>query len=292
MEVDLKKEVMKTILVATDFSKSAHNAVVYAADLANAFNARLLLFSAFEQVPVPVSEVPILTLEELEVRIQRLLEDERQGIVSRNKLIIETISRPGNAARRILEVADEKHADIIVIGMKKQEAVIRQLLGSTVTALIKKIRIPLLIVPEKIMFYHFSSIALANESDVAPDSDPHLLDIFREIGERFHSNLYLVRVVKNKFEEAFEVLNRPFKINRMVRALDPQYECIVGKDITKSLHDFINKYEIGLLALLSHKHSLLEKWFIKSTTRTMIFESPVPLLILPEKQQKQPPSSD
>jgi nucleotide-binding universal stress UspA family protein len=276
---------MKTILVATDFSNAAHNAAAYAAQLAKAFNARLILFSAYEQAPVPVSEVPVLYMEEMEVRVQRLLEDEKQTLAHSDKITIETISRTGNAARQILEVAEEQHADIIVAGMKKEDGLIRQFFGSTVTLLTKKIRVPLLVVPEEILFYHFSSIALANESDVAPDSDPHLLDMLREIGERFHSNLYVIRVAKNKFEEAYEVLNRPFKINRMVRTLDPKYECIVGKDIAKSLQDFISNYQIGLLALLSHKHSLLEKWFIKSTTRTMIFESPVPLLILPEKQR-------
>jgi len=42
----IKKPIMKIILVATDFSDAAHNAALYAAELAKAFNARLILFSA------------------------------------------------------------------------------------------------------------------------------------------------------------------------------------------------------------------------------------------------------
>lgn len=50
---------MKTILVATDFSAAAHNASLYAVELARAFNARIILFNAFQQAPVPVSEIPV-----------------------------------------------------------------------------------------------------------------------------------------------------------------------------------------------------------------------------------------
>jgi nucleotide-binding universal stress UspA family protein len=278
---------MKTILVATDFSNAAHNAVVYAAQLANAFNARLILFSAYEQARVPVSEIPVLTMEEMEVRVQRQLEDEKQFLELPDKLNIETISRQGYAARCILEVVDEQQAEIVVAGMKNEDVFIRQVFGSTVTALAQKLSVPLLVVPEDAMFFNITSIALAYEGDIAPDSNPHLLDILREIGERFHSRLYLVRVAQNKFQATYEMLNRPFRLNRMVRTLDPQYKCIAGNDIAKFLHNYVSNYNISLLALLPHKHSSFEKWFIKSTTRTMIFESPVPLLIVPEKQVKQ-----
>ncbi len=273
---------MKTILVATDFSDAAHNASLYATELAKAFNARVVLFNAYDQVPVPVSEIPVLTIEEMGIRAERKLKNEKQLLTARNWLPIETLSKPGIASQSILQAVKEANADIIIAGMKNTGTAIRRFFGSTVTALAKKLPVPLLIVPEGIPFIKISTIALANESDVDPDSDPHLLDALREIGERFHSKLYLVRVAKNRFREAYEVLNRPFKINKMVRTLDPVYECIEGKDIPEALNDFIEAYNINLLALLPHQHKLLERWFYSSITRSMIFESQIPLLIIPE----------
>lgn len=285
-EVALNKQaVMKTILIATDFSNAAHNAALYAAELAKAFNARLILFSAYEQASVPVSEIPVLTSADMGIRAKRRLEDEKQLLTKGNGFLVETSSKPGIAASCILQAIEENKADIIIAGMKKSDQAIRRVFGSTVTALLNKLSVPLLVVPENASFRDISAIALANESDVAPDSDPHLLDILREIGERFHSKLYLVRVVKNRFQEAYEVLNRPFKINRMVRTLDPAYECIEGKDVPQALTEFTEAYHINLLALLRPQHTLLERWFLKSTTRAVIFESPVPLLILPERQR-------
>ncbi|MBK8610683.1 MAG: universal stress protein [Chitinophagaceae bacterium] len=50
---------MKTILVTTDFSAAAGNAVTYAADLALSINAKLLILSVAE-LPVSYSDVPIV----------------------------------------------------------------------------------------------------------------------------------------------------------------------------------------------------------------------------------------
>ena len=274
---------MKTILVATDFSTAAHNASLYAVELARAFNARIILCNVFQQVPVPVSEIPVITMEEMAVRVERQLKEEKKLLSEGNDVPIELFFKPGIADRIILKAVTEKGADIIIAGMKKDNVTIRHIFGSTVTQLVKNLEVPMLVVPEEITYTSISTIALANENDVAPDSDARLLDTLRLLGERFHSKLYLVRIAKDRFHEAYEVLNRPFKISRMVKTLDPIYECIVGKDVPEALKDFTSGYKINLLALLTHKHDFWERLFIKSTTRAMIFETPVPLLILPDK---------
>ncbi|OQP63839.1 hypothetical protein A3860_23155 [Niastella vici] len=274
---------MKTILVATDFSDAAHSASLYAVELAKAFNARIILFNAFQQVPVPVSEIPVLTMEEMAVRVERQLEEEKKLLGEGNDVPIELFFKPGVANRIIPIAIKEKKADIIITGMKKDNTTLRHIFGSTVSQLVKNLVVPMIVVPEDTTYTSISTIALANESDVAPDSDVRLLDTLRLLGERFHSKLYLVRVAENRFQEAYEMLNRPFKISRMVRTLDPIYECIVGKDVPGALKDFISGYKINLLALLTHKQGLWERLFMKSTTRTMIFETPVPLLILPDR---------
>ena len=52
---------MKTIIVPTDFSPAALNATNYAADMALAIKANLLLFHVY-QLPLSVSDTPIVLL--------------------------------------------------------------------------------------------------------------------------------------------------------------------------------------------------------------------------------------
>ncbi|MGZ5191642.1 MAG: hypothetical protein ACXWCZ_11550, partial [Flavisolibacter sp.] len=85
---------------------------------------------------------------------------------------------------------------------------------------------------------------------------------------------------------AYEYTMHPIKLERMIRTLDPQYEQIEGNDIPASLNRFVKGYHVDLLAIVPHKQGQLKNIFIKSTTHSMVFDTYVPLLILPESDQK------
>jgi hypothetical protein len=93
--------------------------------------------------------------------------------------------------------------------------------GTSASSLFRKTRVPLTAIPEESKYNPVNIIALANELDPEPDADDPLLDSLCEMTEDFHSKLYLVRVAKSKLWEAYEILNRPFKLNRMLRTLHP-----------------------------------------------------------------------
>lgn len=274
---------MKSLLVVTDFSEAAHNATMYGAALARAFNAKLFLFSAYLQLPVPYAETPVMiSAEDMSNLVNYKLKQEAEMIRAKGKITLETDCMEGPAVDLILQEARKRKADLIIAGMKTQGKGIRRILGSTITALAKKAHIPLVVVPEGLAFSNITAIALANESDIAPDADKHLLNALGEISEKFHSKLYLVHIAKNDFKEAFSVLNRPFRLIRMMKTLDPQYKCFQGKGLSRSLNEFISAYNISMLAMLPHQHFLPVSWLSKSATRAMIFESRIPLLILPD----------
>ena len=80
----------------------------------------------------------------------------------------------------------------------------------------------------------------------------------------------------------------------MLHTLNPVYESVVGQNIPVALDDFALRYHVDILAMLPHKHSLMERLFFKSTTREMVFETHLPLLILPDlhKEVKEPSRSE
>ena len=65
---------MKKIIVPTDFSPAALNAVNYAADMALAINARVHLLHIY-QIPISVSETPLVfvSVEELKDNAEKKL---------------------------------------------------------------------------------------------------------------------------------------------------------------------------------------------------------------------------
>ena len=126
-----------TIVVGTDGSETAREAVSQAAELAKTVGATVLLVSAYE----PVSETR-LRHERTEVPedvswmvnpredVQAVLDGEAERIKATGVTDVDTFAREGDPADAILDVAEEKGADLIVVGNKGMTGARRFLLGS------------------------------------------------------------------------------------------------------------------------------------------------------------------
>jgi len=114
--VGYDRRVFRSIVVGTDGSDTATQAVRQAVDLASAVGAKLELVSAYE----PVSE-------------QRLAEERREApedLAREGGVAVEKCPRQGDPADAILDVAEERDADLIVVGNKGMTGAKRFLLGS------------------------------------------------------------------------------------------------------------------------------------------------------------------
>jgi nucleotide-binding universal stress UspA family protein len=128
--------VFRSIVVGTDGSDTATQAVRQAADLASAVGASLELVSAYE----PVSEQRLAgerrqAPEDLQWAIGPR-EDvdttlEAAAAIARERgVTVELRPRQGDPADAILDVAEEHDADLIVVGNKGMTGAKRFLLGS------------------------------------------------------------------------------------------------------------------------------------------------------------------
>jgi nucleotide-binding universal stress UspA family protein len=126
----------RTIVVGTDGSETASKAVAQAAELAASVSSELLIVSAFEPVSgsrlrEEASQAPddvrwmVNPREDVDATLGAAVEvAEQQGVRTR------TFARQGDPADAILDVAEEEHADLIVVGNKGMTGAKRFLLGS------------------------------------------------------------------------------------------------------------------------------------------------------------------
>jgi nucleotide-binding universal stress UspA family protein len=129
--------VFGSILVGTDGSETASTAVRHAIGLAVDLRARLQIVSAYEptaderlllertQVPADIEWTVNPRADVLEL-LERARSSAREAGVSE----VETFARQGDAADAILDVAEERGADLIVVGNKGMTGAKRFLLGS------------------------------------------------------------------------------------------------------------------------------------------------------------------
>ena len=126
----------KSIVVGTDGSDTANQAVRQAVDLAKALGAEVELVSAYEPVPAQrLQEERRNAPEDVQWAINPR-EDvdatlEEAAAVARAAGVTATAyPRQGDPADAILDVAEEREADLIVVGNKGMTGAKRFLLGS------------------------------------------------------------------------------------------------------------------------------------------------------------------
>lgn len=126
----------KAIVVGTDGSQTASEAVVQAVELARTVGAQLKLVSAYEpvskqrldgerrQAPEDL-QWAINPREDVDATLEAAAEVARTAGVG-----VEVYPRQGDPADAILDVAEEQEADLIIVGNKGMTGAKRFLLGS------------------------------------------------------------------------------------------------------------------------------------------------------------------
>jgi nucleotide-binding universal stress UspA family protein len=139
IDVDLRGQrscMFGAIVVGTDGSSTAQEAVRQATELARVLGAKVYLVSAYEPVPegrlrderrgVPDDlQWMVNPREDVEETL-----DQGASTLKESGIEVETLAREGDPADAILDVAEEKDADLIVVGNRGMTGAKRFLLGS------------------------------------------------------------------------------------------------------------------------------------------------------------------
>ncbi len=139
----------KNILVPTDLSEGAEEALDYACELATMFGAKLHLVNV---IGSPALGVPELGVALTSTVIDQIIHDNQQALdkLAETKKcsanIGEVLLRTGDARDVINQAAKEVHADLIVMGTHGRRGVSRALLGSVTESVVRTAPCPVLTV--------------------------------------------------------------------------------------------------------------------------------------------------
>ena len=146
-------ETMKKILVPVDFSDITTEVLDYAIHMANETEDSITVLHVTAPNPIfpgPDSE-PVMSQNYVDEELEREKE-ELQAItehIHKHGVDAYSILLQGSIIDTIIEEAKEIHADMIVMGKESHGLLYRTLLGTTSEGVIRRARIPVLIIPEK-----------------------------------------------------------------------------------------------------------------------------------------------
>ncbi len=267
---------MKHILVPTDFSEAAKNAVEYAKYLAIEFDAKVTL--------VYIHSVPVDPLRIGEISDEVL--GEAREVIKRGAarlkdtgLRVETKVVLGDTIGRLKEEIFQTGADLIVMGCQGEHYLPTRVFGSTTTTLMDEVRVPIIAVPED--FPPDLPEYFVWSTDRTPPKKATTLRPLLELVERAGTELKVFHYQK-KGEDTLPY-PRFKELLEGVVAYDFFSQADDGEEIEEAINEFSEMVQTDLIAVIHRRSNWLSKLMVVSSTRRTVWSSPVPVLILQER---------
>lgn len=274
---------MKTIIIPTDFSAIADNAMHFAVDMAKQIHASVLLLHVY-QLPVAISEVPVVvaSAEELEEASEKklaVLKDEIERATA-YKIKVNTQSKMGNVVDVIEDVSHVVQPFAIVMGTEGVGKMERLLFGSTTISTMRHLDVPVLIIPPGASFRPVKKIGLACDLKEVMSSVPE--KEIRTVVKEFNAELHVLNVDHENKGRSAETYEQSVELRNMIADLNPQYHFIDNENIEDGLNEFADNNGIDFLMVVPKKHKLLEGLFRKHHSSELAFHAHVPVMAIHE----------
>lgn len=275
---------MKTIIVPTDFSPVATNAMNFAADMAVNINASLMLLHVY-QVPVSMTDVPVVLVsaDELRKDSELKLKELKESLahITSGKIKIYTEARMGDIVDELEDVSKHIEPFAVIMGTKGTSGVERMLFGSTTLTAIRHLKWPVIVVPPgKEYGTGIKKIGFACDFNKVIENTP--VQFIRNMVKEFGAELHVLNVDYEQRNFKPETPEESLMLHTLLEDLDPKYHFINHKDVEDGINEFAETNNIDLLITIPKKHGLLDNLFKHSSTKELVTQSHVPVMCVHE----------
>jgi len=273
---------MKVIIVPTDFSAHARNAMNYAADLALSVNASIALLHVCQ---LPASEIPVagevLTqwVEDAQKELDKLRTDILERTNGRIKVYEEV--KTGFLIAELKDYCDALKPYAVVMGTQGAGAVERFIFGSSTIGAMKHLDWPLMVIPPDAQFKQIRKIGLACDMKKVEKTTP--VDEIKSIVKDFGASLVVIHVnTGDDYKYGPAIVDQSFLLQEMLEELHPSYRFLDGDDIEENLGEVVKQGNVDLLIVIPKKHNVINRIFHKSQTKQIAMHTHVPIMALHE----------
>jgi nucleotide-binding universal stress UspA family protein len=260
---------MTTVIVPLDFSETSFNAAHYAAAMYKGrTDISLVLYHFY-------------TDEQEKETAANYLNSLREELLA-ECLNIDTMVESGdNFIDSLAAYAHVKGAYLVVMGLTGKSALAQRFSGSNTLKMAEKDICPILIIPPDAAFKTISNVLIVSEMKLVEET-PVLVAIKRVLQD-FKPSLHVLNVDSSHYIS----LTKAFKEERdkmevLLAEFDPEFYFMRLFDFHESVNLFIEDKNIDMLIIGPKHHSFYERLFKTQHTKTMIYQSKVPVLAVHE----------
>lgn len=272
-------EKIQNILIPTDFSENARNAMNYALAFFKTQKIKLTFLHVYH-VPVITPEMPADIIYQ---SIEESKKASKEGLSSLCKELTEIHSniqcdyliKQEPLSDACNEALKEKKIDLIVMGTHGASGLKKLLFGSNAASVISSSSCPVLAVPENAKCGKMKTMLFATDYH---DSDVEDIASLAEIAKQFDSEIIIVHVSEGKESDSAMLHWFEGIVKKKTDFTKISFFLLGKSDLVPSLDSFVQNNDVDLVAMSTRKRSPFEKLFSASQTKRMVYHTHIPLL--------------
>ena len=260
---------MLNIIVPVDFSGTSLNAAEYAGDMFK-FRQDITLILYHYYAKGEDSAKALSTLETLKKKLNS------------NITNIETIVESGPSfIDSLSNFSHIKRAYMVIMGLTGKTPLAQRFSGTNTLKMSERSSAPVLIIPADAKFRHINNVLIASEMKYV-DETPTLLAVKRVLHD-FRPSLHILNVDSSHYISlTAEFKEERDKMEKLLAEFQPEFYFMRLFDFHESINLFAKDKNIDMIIIAPKHHSFYEKLFKTQHTKTMIYQSKVPVLAVHE----------
>jgi nucleotide-binding universal stress UspA family protein len=276
---------MRKILVPTDFSENAFNALMYACQVFKYEHCEIFILHAYaDEVYKQAGGVERNILEGLKSstldrsahELEKIAETINDYSPNPNHRF-KTLSAFGTLTDEINELVNKENMDIVVMGTRGNTDDRNITFGSNTLQVLKYVQCPVLAIPAGFTFQVPKNI-LFPTNYLIPYKRREL-KLLCEMSDSFRAAITMLYIDPVEHLSLRQEDNMKF-LKECLFKPKLNFETGPQEDKAKVILDFINKHEILLLVMVNSRHSHVEDMLYPSTIDKLGLELRIPFLVL------------
>jgi nucleotide-binding universal stress UspA family protein len=283
----MKKFGIKKILVPTDFSETAANALRQAIYLAKLNKAEIKLVHVVSPVYITGSELTLPYSQTFFNRIKKSTTDHLKKIAadikeeSENKISCEV--KMGNVGEVINYIAKKEKCDLIIMGTHGTSGVKEFLIGSNAYKVVHNASCPVITVQKKTKS-GFKNIIMPIRLGL---HSRQKVDYAVDLAQVYGSTIHIVGFTDYKSTSKKEKLKTYVKqVEKYLKKLEIDFKsAIIYEDnFTKEILDYAKKNKGDLIAVMNHNHVSLDQLIKGPYAKQFVNHSDIPVMSVPLRE--------
>jgi len=269
---------MKKILVPTDFSDGAFNALIYAIHAAKTLDHSIEIIHAYS-MPATGSSVMVDITDVLKKNAEEemeILKKRVQALEIAKDVEITYDTSYGSVVDVINRRAEKDNVSVVLMGTQGASGITEKWLGSNTAAAARNVNVPLLAIPVDRPYKAIESILFSTDLKVMEDEG--CMEFVSKLARKTDAQVKFFHVRKKDEQTDEEGYKK--QVAKYFTHANPTFAFTQNESIAKGIEETIKKEKPSLLVVVRHDYGFFESIWHSSVSRNIINNASLPILVL------------